>query len=130
MSLLDITKLPTAENSAIHLHQTDNIAVARVPLSPGQKLNVDGISITVRDAVPAGHKVALRLIASGENIVRYGQVMGRARAAIEPGNHVHTQNVSFEEIAFAYEFPSVDLPVPGSKDAPTFLGYRRADGRV
>ena len=130
MSLLEITKLPTAENSAIHLHQTDNIAVARVPLSPGQKLNIDGIGITVRDAVPAGHKVALRPIASGENIVRYGQVMGRARAAIEPGNHVHTHNVSFEEITFAYEFPAVDLPVPGSKDAPTFLGYRRADGRV
>jgi hypothetical protein len=32
MPLLDIAKLPTAENSAIHLHSTDNVAIARVPL--------------------------------------------------------------------------------------------------
>ena len=130
MSLLDITNLPTAENSAIHLHHSDNIAVARVPLSPGQKLKIEGTAVTVRDAVPAGHKVALRPIAPGENIVRYGQVMGRARAAIDAGNHVHTHNVSFEEIAFAYEFPSVDVPEPSRKEGPTFLGYQRADGRV
>src|SRR3954471_1912679 len=102
MSLLEITKLPTAENSAIHLHQSDNIAVARVPLSPDQKLTVDGTPVTVRDPVPAGHKVALRQIARGESVVRYGQIMGRASADILPGSHVHTHNVAFEELSFAY----------------------------
>ena len=42
MSLLEISKLPTAENSAIHLHPNDNVAIARVPLSPGQKLKLGG----------------------------------------------------------------------------------------
>ena len=40
MSLLEISKLPTAENSAIHLHPNDNVAIARVPLSAGQTLKV------------------------------------------------------------------------------------------
>ena len=31
--LLDIAKLPTAENSAIHLNPADNVAIARVPLA-------------------------------------------------------------------------------------------------
>ena len=55
--------------------------------------------------MPAGHKVALRPIGAGDNIVRYGQMMGRARVAIEAGQHVHTHNVGFEELAFDYEFP-------------------------
>ena len=41
------------------LHAADNVAIARVPLSPGQTIRVDGYTVTVEDAVPAGHKVAL-----------------------------------------------------------------------
>src|SRR5215831_10647741 len=103
--LLEITKLPTAENSAIHLHPTDNVAVARVPLSAGTELRVDGIEIRVLDQVPAGHKIALKAIAPGEIVRRYGQIIGRARRPIAPGNHIHTQNLAFEELALDYEFP-------------------------
>src|SRR3712207_6547490 len=105
MSLLQIGKAATAENSAIHLNSLDNIAVARVALSPDTDIRVDGIEVVVKSEVPAGHKVALKPIAGGENIVRYGQVMGRARVPIAPGEHVHTHNVAFEELSFEYEFP-------------------------
>ncbi len=131
MSLLDIAKLPTAQNSAIHLHPSDNIAVARVPLAPGQTLEIGGITLTVRESVPAGHKIALRPVSKGESIVRYGQVMGRASQPVEPGQHVHVHNVAFEELHFDYEYPTSDIafpPVPSN--TPTFLGYRREDGRV
>jgi altronate hydrolase len=131
MSLLQIAKVPTAENSAIHLHPSDNIAVARVPLAAGSELQVDGIPVSVREAIPAGHKVALRPIATGENIVRYGQMMGRARIPIEGGQHVHTHNVGFEELSFEYEFPAGERSIETlSKNIPTFLGYAREDGRA
>jgi altronate hydrolase len=131
MSLLQIAKVPTAENSAIHLNSADNIAVARVPLAPGNEIRVDGNVVTVRDAVPAGHKIALKPIAAGENVVRYGQMMGRARGAIEPGQHVHTHNVTYEELALEYEFPVGERAVERtSKNVPTFLGYARQDGRA
>lgn len=131
MSLVEIASPPTAENSVIHLHPSDNVAIARVPLSAGQCIRVDGMEITVQEAVPAGHKIALLPIRAGENLLRYGQVIGRARIAIEPGRHVHTHNVAFEEIHFNYEFPTGELPLPQTPpDAPTFLGYRREDGRV
>ena len=131
MGLLEITKLPTAENSAIHLHAADNIAVARVALGPGQTLRVGGETVTVEDSIPPGHKVAIRAIAGGDNIVRYGQTMGRARVRIEPGRHVHTHNVAFEELSFAYEFPDRDQPLPEvPKSVPAFLGFPREDGRA
>ena len=131
MGLLEIAKLPTAENAVIHLHPSDNVAIARVALSPGQELRVNGRSITVEDPVPAGHKIAVAAVGAGENVLRYGQLIGRARIGIQPGRHVHTHNIAFEELSFAYEFPRSDTPVPSPpKDTPAFLGFLREDGRV
>jgi altronate dehydratase len=129
--LLDIAKLPTAENSAIHLNPADNVAVARVPLTPGTQLSIDGIPVKVLDPVPAGHKVAVRPIRPGETVLRYGQFIGRAKQAIEPGNHVHTQNLAYEETSSAYDYPSGDIAYPAAPARmPTFMGYLREDGRV
>jgi len=131
VGLLEIAKLPTAENAVIHLHPADNVAIARVALTPGQELRIDSRTIRVEDPVAAGHKIAVAPIGAGESIFRYGQRIGRARARIEPGRHVHTHNVAFEELSFDYEFPNVELPVPKPpQDAPSFLGYVREDGRV
>jgi altronate hydrolase len=128
--LLDIAKLPTAENSAIHLHPSDNIAVARVPIAEGSELRVDGVSVVALDAIPAGHKIALRAISAGERVERYGQCIGRAKVAIEAGRHVHTHNLGFEELALDYEFPTTETALPARATEPAFLGYIREDGRV
>lgn len=130
MSLLDIAKLPTAENSAIHLHPKDNVAIARVPLAEGQELRVGGVSVRVAGSVPAGHKLALRPIAQGEQIFRYGQVIGRAKEDIAAGAHMHVHNVGFEEQSFDYHYPAGDVAPPAVTNVPTFLGYRREDGRA
>ncbi len=131
MGLLEITKLPTAENSAIQLHTSDNVAIARVPLAAGQRLSVGGREIKVAEAVPAGHKVALHTIDAGKPVIRYGQMMGRATRLIAPGEHIHTHNVAYEEIAFDYQFPTAEIALPvAPADIPRFLGYVRGDGRV
>jgi altronate hydrolase len=131
MSLLDIAKLPTAENSAIQLHPKDNVAVARVPLAAGQDLVVSGAAFQVKNAVPAGHKVAIADIPQGETVYRYGQVIGRAKSNIARGEHMHVHNIAFEEQNFDYEFPAMEVPLPAlPADMPTFMGYKREDGRA
>ena len=131
MGLLEIIKLPTAENAVIQLNPADNVAIARVPLSAGQTIRVGDRTITVEDSVPPGHKVALAAIPAGEPVIRYGQTMGRARLRIEPGRHLHTHNVGFEELTFAYEFPEKEIePREQPKNIPSFLGFPREDGRV
>jgi altronate hydrolase len=131
MELLDIAKLPTAENSAIHLHPNDNVAVARVPLGAGSDLRIDGVGLRVKEMVPAGHKVALREIQPGEIVWRYGQAIGRAKKRIEAGVHIHTHNLAYEELELQYEFPAAEIPYPPAPARmPTFLGYPREDGRV
>ena len=91
----------------ISANATDNVAVARVPIPAGTRLSVEGLQLVTREAIPAGHKVALRAIGPGELVERYGQAIGRASQLIEAGRHVHTHNLSFEELQFDYEFPAV-----------------------
>jgi altronate hydrolase len=129
--LLDIAQLPTAENSAIRLHPSDNVAIARVPLDAGAGLRLNDLRLVTLEPIPAGHKVALQSIAAGETVHRYGQSIGRARIAIEPGRHVHTHNLSFEELPLTYEFPTGEAVLcQPATDAPAFLGFAREDGRA
>jgi altronate hydrolase len=131
MELIEVLPAPTSENAAVRLHASDNIAIARVNLAPGQVIRPGGDSVTVSDFIPPGHKVALTLIPAGDPVRRYGEVIGRARIPIETGAHVHTHNLAFEEIAFNYEFPTQDRPLPDPpREMPVFLGYPREDGRA
>ncbi|MCU0245849.1 MAG: altronate dehydratase family protein [Bryobacter sp.] len=130
MSLLDIQNLPTAENSAIRLHPSDNVAVARVPIDAGRELRFGDLRIVTQAPIPAGHKVALAPIPAGANVERYGQVIGRTSCAVSPGEHVHTHNLSFDEGARAYEFPTGEWQPAPPVSGPTWLGYPREDGRA
>ena len=78
-----------------------------------------------------GHKYALRPIAAGENVIKYGQPIGHATRPIAAGEHVHTHNLATnlgERVGYRYApCPPQPLPPPS---ADTFRAYRRADGRV
>jgi altronate hydrolase len=131
MQLLEIAKLPTAQNSAIQLHPSDDVAIARVPISPGTGLSIGGRAIQVRDHIPLGHKIALAHKHPGDILHRYGQRIGRALREIQPGEHVHVHNLSYQELEIDYEFPAGEIAIPApAKDVPTFQGYQRPDGRA
>ncbi len=124
MSLVDIT---TRRNPTILLDPNDDVAIARVALAPGEEVR----GVVVRDPVPPGHKLALRDLRAGETLRRYGQIIGRASAPIAAGGHVHTHNLSYEELAFDYQFPEREIPLPRPPaGGPAFLGYPREDGRA
>jgi len=131
MSLVEIQPPVSAENAAIRLHPTDNVAIARLALAAGQRVLAGGAEVTLLDPIPAGHKLALSEIECGQNVLRYGQVIGRAAVAIAAGSHVHTHNVAYEEGQRAYEFPATERqPAPAPAQVPTFRGYLREDGRA
>ena len=114
----------------IRLHTADNVAVARISLSPGTAL--PDLGITAKNPIPTGHKIALRAIAAGESILKYGQVIGHATRAIEAGEHVHSHNLAITNLRLQHGF-CVDAAPPQlfpETDRATFLGYKRSDGRV
>lgn len=89
------------------------------------------LGVTVASDVPKGHKVAIRAVESGAPVHKFGFPIGHATQAIAPGEHVHTHNVRTAlESSGSYSYrPAFETPAPRAA-APTFLGYRRADGRV
>jgi altronate hydrolase len=128
--LYEIEVPPAAQNSAILLHPEDNVAIARVSLPAGQEVLTAGREVKTRATIPAGHKLALRQIAAGAPVYRYGNVIGFATMTIEPGDHVHTHNLSFRELDLS-RLETTDLPPrPERVSGNSFLGYQRADGRV
>jgi altronate hydrolase len=126
--------LPLSE-VAIRLHPQDNVAIAKTNVSIGTVLEVaqgQPAQVRVRRFIPSGHKIALRAIEVGQPAYRYGQAIGFASQPILPGDHVHTHNLSVQEFDRDYAFgvdvqPVIYLP---ESQRRTFLGYRRATGRV
>ena len=77
-----------------------------------------------------GHKYALRDIAAGEDVVKYGMPIGHATKAIAKGEHVHVDNLATnlgEVLEYSYEPEFTDLK---RVEPPTMKAYRHADGRV
>ncbi len=121
----------------VQLHPLDNVGIAKSLLQPGTTLAWESaesrlIHVPVREPIPPAHKIALREIPMGQTVLRYGQVIGIALQDIGPGEHVHTHNLglgpSRQTPSYARESPPAISPA--KKEARTFLGYRRADGRV
>jgi altronate dehydratase len=79
---------------ALVISARDNVATALEPLEAGQTIVISGQSVTVVEPTPRGHKIALRLIRQGEQVVKYGSTIGTATHDIQPGAHVHTHNVA------------------------------------
>lgn len=119
---------------AVRLHDRDDVAIAKTPLLPRMVLKLEGEELTIGQMIPPGHKVALHAIPKGAEIRRYGQIIGFASTDIAAGRHVHTHNVEVHQgelkldYAFSADYHPVDL-VP-EVERRTFMGYRRADGRV
>jgi altronate hydrolase len=70
------------------------VATALEPLDAGCVIHLGGQEITVVEATPRGHKVALRTIRAGEAVLKYGSSIGTATSDIPAGAHVHTHNVA------------------------------------
>lgn len=81
-------------NPVVVIGAADNVATALEALEPGRSLTIDGATVVVRQAIPAGHKVALRAIAAGDAVIKYGSPIGTATTAIDAGEHVHVHNVA------------------------------------
>jgi altronate dehydratase len=83
---------------AMVLDATDDVGVTLRDTNAGETLRVRAsarlLTITLRDAVPLGHKFALHDCAAGASLRKYGEVIGAARAAIAAGAHVHVHNLT------------------------------------
>ena len=117
-------------NPLIRLSEADNVAVARQAIAAGAVLTVGEWQITTGEPIPSGHKVALRAIAEGEVVRKYGQVIGLATQAIAAGAHVHVHNLDMSEAGRAHSVGHAYQAVARLTSSASFEGYVRRNGRV
>ena len=65
---------------AIHISPIDNVVVALHPIAKGTLVEVDGLAVTALEDIPQGHKMAVKPIKNGENVIKYGFPIGHATA--------------------------------------------------
>jgi (2R)-sulfolactate sulfo-lyase subunit alpha len=93
-----------AHNFLVHAPD-DVVGVAVQDIEPGPHVpgriqsNGEALELDVIDVVPLGHKLALRPLAAGEQVIKYGIAIGRATRDIRAGEHVHVHNVRGERWA-------------------------------
>ncbi len=117
---------------ALKIAPPDDVLTMLEDGAAGDVVAFDGGTVQLADAVQRGHKVALRPIESGAPVRKFGFPIGRASQSIAPGAHVHSHNLSTALGGQgSYDFSPSAAVVPGrAAAAATFMGYRRADGRV
>jgi galactarate dehydratase len=127
----DTESKSAAQPLYIRVHPRDNVAIVvnRGGLPAGSRF-ADGLTLV--EAVPEAHKVALDDIGGGEPVLRYGVVIGYARRAIARGSWVHEALLAAPDAPALDECPlATAVPEPLPKlDGYTFMGYRNADGSV
>jgi altronate hydrolase len=117
-------------NPFIRLDPNDNVIVARVEVPAGTAVSgVDAVSLQV---IPAGHKMASRSLKKGEPILKYNTVIGFAMEDVPAGTWMHSHNIEFGDPVKDYrhglDYVPTDMLPPEQR--ATFMGYKRADGRV
>ena len=109
----------------MQLHPNDNVEVL----------------LTSQGEIPAGHKIALRDIKQGENVIKYGFPIGHAICDIAKGEWVHSHNIVTNlegtleykwkgDVSASVSNPSTQECCTDKDSIPTFQGYLREDGRV
>jgi altronate hydrolase len=122
--------MTTSDPRTVRLSPDDNVRVALEEVGEGQSIGSE--DLVARTAIPAGHKLATAPIDSGAPVRKFGQIIGFATSPIRPGEQVHTHNCAFAtfERDYAYGTEARDTAFAAEDERATFMGYRRADGRV
>ncbi len=116
--------------SFIRIHPSDNVAVALLPLSKGTVIELEDVSICLKEDIQQGHKFALQDLKTGDSIIKYGNPIGHATADIPLGSWIHTHNLKTglgDLLTYTYKKNVSELP---TREPKYFRGYRRKDGRI
>ena len=82
-----------ASKKYLMLKPGDSVALALEPLEVGDSAKFSSIQVRIAEPIEFGHKFAARGIKKGENILKHGEVIGRATRDIKAGEHVHVHNI-------------------------------------
>ena len=115
----------------IKISAADNVAVAIHDVEAGTGFDINGVQVTALTRIPAGHKMALRNLAEGENVVKYGFPIGHMLSPVAEGGLVDHTNIKTNlEGLLDYTYQPDLAEIAPAAEKAFFKGYRRKDGRA
>lgn len=115
----------------LKINPADTVFVCLQPKKKGDIVEVDGQQVIINQDTPAGHKILIRDVTEGENIIKYGYPIGHARQALKAGDWVNENNLKTNlkgTLEYTYEPVDEQLSIPFENR--TFKGYERKNGEV
>lgn len=114
----------------ILIHPNDNVIIALKSFDKGDVISLDE-DIVLQDAIMRGHKIAIKALAVGDAVCKYGYPIGTASEAIEPGQHVHVHNVktALDDVE-EYDYKLAEVEVMTKLAKKPINAYKRANGDI
>jgi altronate hydrolase len=118
--------------NVLQLDPRDNVLIALTDLKAGERIEFAGQVYALTKNVPAKHKFAMRNFGTGDDVIMYGVLVGRAVNPIEAGallttSNIHHKAAPFRDQSSEFHWSSPDI---SRWKHQTFRGYRRSDGQV
>ena len=119
------------QTTFLKINPADSVVVCLVEKKKGDVIEAGGERVVLAQDVPAGHKVLLRDVKEGENIIKYGYPIGHARHDLKAGEWVNEDNLKTNlsgTLEYTYQPVDEELSIP--HENRTFKGYVRKNGDV
>ena len=115
----------------LKINPADSVVVCLQPKKKGEIIEVDGKQITVNQDTPAGHKVLIKDVAAGADIIKYGYPIGHAMQDLKAGDWVNENNLKTNLAGtLEYTYNPVNEQLNIKNDNRSFKGYVRKNGDV
>jgi len=115
----------------LKINPADSVVVCLQAKRKGDVMEIDGQRVVLNQDTPAGHKVLIRDVSEGENIIKYGYPIGHARQDLKAGDWVNENNLKTNlSGTLEYTYQPVEERLSIKKENRTFKGYVRKNGDV
>ena len=119
------------QTTFLKINPADSVVVCLQPKQQGDVISVDGRQIVINQDTPAGHKILIKDVREGENIIKYGYPIGHARQDMKAGDWVNENNLKTNLAGtLEYTYQPVNEKLAIKHENRTFKGYERSNGDV
>ena len=117
--------------SFLKINVADSVVVCLQAMKKGEIIEADGQSIILNQDTPAGHKVLIKDVKAGENIIKYGYPIGHATENLKAGDWVNENNLKTNlSGTLEYTYNPVNEVFSIKKENRHFKAYKRSNGDV
>ena len=119
------------QTTYLKINPADSVVVCLSPKKKGDLITIDGRKIAINQDTPAGHKVLIKDVAEGEDIIKYGYPIGHAMTSMKAGDWVNENNLMTNlSGTLEYTYNPITEQLTYTNQNRTFNGYVRRNGDV